>query len=135
MTISIKSCRILFWTYTNIVSKAITVKNQISVSVFTIRKPMLLLLLLGLLLFRFATRQLLALLFQLPPRLMRLEPEAGPDFMNNTLFYIDILIAILDILIFCTNHSFTISTIFTLIEIRGYMLSSLCDFLWIFLFF
>lgn len=38
------------------------------------RKPMLLLLLFGLLLLRFATRQLLALLFQLPPRLTRLEP-------------------------------------------------------------
>jgi hypothetical protein len=35
---------------------------------------MLLLLLFGLLLFRFATRQLLALLFQLPPRFTRLDP-------------------------------------------------------------
>ena len=35
---------------------------------------MLLLLLFGLLLFRFATRQLLALLFQLPPRFTRFDP-------------------------------------------------------------
>ncbi len=38
------------------------------------RKPMLLLLLFGLLLFRLATRQLLALLFQLPPRFTRFDP-------------------------------------------------------------
>lgn len=37
---------------------------------------MLLLLLFGLLLFRFATRQLLALLFQLPPRFTRFDPLA-----------------------------------------------------------
>ena len=38
------------------------------------RKPLLLLLLFGLLLLRFATRQLLALLFQLPPRFTRFDP-------------------------------------------------------------
>ena len=35
---------------------------------------MLLLLFVGLLLFRYAARQLIALLFQLPPRFTRLEP-------------------------------------------------------------
>ena len=39
------------------------------------RNPMLLLLLNGLLLLRFATRQLFALLFQLPPRFTRFEPD------------------------------------------------------------
>lgn len=39
------------------------------------RKPRLLLRLSGLLLFRFDTRQLTALLFQLPPRFTRLEPS------------------------------------------------------------
>ena len=39
------------------------------------RNPMLLLLLVGLLLLRFATRQLFALLFQLPPRFTRFEPD------------------------------------------------------------
>ena len=42
------------------------------------RKPMLLLLFVALLLFRFETVQLLALLFQLPPRFTRLEPLADP---------------------------------------------------------
>ncbi|HPE70480.1 MAG TPA: hypothetical protein PLF96_14275 [Thermotogota bacterium] len=41
------------------------------------RNPRLLLLLPGELLLRLATRQLLALLFQLPPRLTRLEPAFG----------------------------------------------------------
>jgi hypothetical protein len=40
----------------------------------TRRKPMLLLRLSGLLLLRFADRQLMALLFQLPPRNTRFEP-------------------------------------------------------------
>lgn len=45
-----------------------------------IRNPMLLLLLVGLLL-RFATRQLFALLFQLPPRFTRFEPNGRrPEF-------------------------------------------------------
>lgn len=46
----------------------------LSLSVLRMRKPMLLLLLPGLLLLRLATRQLLALLFQLPPRFKRLDP-------------------------------------------------------------
>lgn len=46
--------------------------------VLTRRKPKLLLLLSGELLLRLATRQLLALLFQLPPRFTRFEPDAGP---------------------------------------------------------
>jgi len=41
------------------------------------RRPRLLFVLLGLLLLRFADRQFCALLFQLPPRLTRLEPDAG----------------------------------------------------------
>lgn len=44
----------------------------------TTRKPTLLLRLLGELLFRLDTEQLFALLFQAPPRLTRLEPEAEP---------------------------------------------------------
>ena len=39
--------------------------------------PTLLFVLSGLVLFRFATRQLFALLFQLPPRITRFEPDAG----------------------------------------------------------
>ena len=39
------------------------------------RNPMLLFELVGLLLLRFATRQLFALLFQLPPRFTRFEPD------------------------------------------------------------
>ena len=54
----------------------------------TRRKPMLLLLLFGLLLFRFATRTLFAELFQLPPRLTRLEPDPvippGRQFLPET---------------------------------------------------
>lgn len=46
--------------------------------VLTRRKPRLLFSLPGELLLRFATRQLLALLFQLPPRFTRFEPDAGP---------------------------------------------------------
>lgn len=41
------------------------------------RKPILLFVLVALLLLRFETVQLLALLFQLPPRFTRLEPLAG----------------------------------------------------------
>ncbi len=47
--------------------------NQ-ALRVLQMRKPMLLLLLFGLSLFRFAARQLLALLFQLPPRFTRFDP-------------------------------------------------------------
>lgn len=46
----------------------------------TTRKPRLLFRLFGLLLFRLDTVQLEALLFQEPPRLTRLEPEAAPVF-------------------------------------------------------
>ena len=42
------------------------------------RNPLLLLEFVGLLLLRFATRQLFALLFQLPPRFTRFEPEVAP---------------------------------------------------------
>jgi len=42
----------------------------------------LLLRLSGLFLLRFAARVLAALLFQLPPRLTRLEPEDGPSGQN-----------------------------------------------------
>ena len=44
--------------------------------ILTQRKPILLLLLVALLLFRLETVQLLALLFQLPPRFTRLDPLA-----------------------------------------------------------
>ena len=47
----------------------------------TTRKPRLLLRLFGLLLFRLDTVQLFALLFQEPPRLTRLEPEAEPAYL------------------------------------------------------
>lgn len=50
------------------------------------RKPLLLFLLSGLLLLRLATRQFLALLFQLPPRRTRLEPSS----YGCTLQYLDI---------------------------------------------
>ena len=40
-------------------------------------RPILLFMLSGVLLFRFADRQFCALLFQLPPRLTRFEPDAG----------------------------------------------------------
>ena len=43
------------------------------------RKPLLLFRLSGLLLFRLAERQFLALLFQLPPRFTRFDPEAAPS--------------------------------------------------------
>ena len=43
----------------------------------TTRKPRLLLRLPGELLLRFATRQFVAVLFQLPPRFTRLEPDDG----------------------------------------------------------
>lgn len=43
----------------------------------TRRKPKLLFSLSGVFLLRFATRQLLALLFQLPPRFTRFEPDEG----------------------------------------------------------
>ena len=43
------------------------------------RKPLLLFRLFGLLLFRFAERQFLALLFQLPPRFTRFDPDAAPS--------------------------------------------------------
>lgn len=46
--------------------------------VLTGRKPRLLFLFVGVLLLRFAERQLFALLFQLPPRFTRLDPEDGP---------------------------------------------------------
>ncbi len=46
------------------------------------RKPKFLLRLLGLLLFRLPTEQFLALLFQLPPRLTRLEPDKAPNFFS-----------------------------------------------------
>lgn len=61
------------WTYPRYLTSSL---NEIilSISVLRMRKPMLLLLLSGLLLLRLATRQLLALLFQLPPRFTRLDP-------------------------------------------------------------
>ena len=43
------------------------------------RRPRLLLRLSGLLLFRFAARAFLALLFQEPPRFTRFEPVVSPD--------------------------------------------------------
>jgi hypothetical protein len=46
------------------------------------RRPRLLLRLSGLFLLRFDARAFLALLFQLPPRLTRLEPEDGPSGQN-----------------------------------------------------
>jgi len=46
--------------------------------VLTRRKPRLLFSLSGQLLLRLATRQLFALLFQLPPRFTRFDPDAGP---------------------------------------------------------
>jgi len=46
------------------------------------RKPLLLLLLVELLLLRLATRQLVALLFQLPPRKARLEPTIISFFLK-----------------------------------------------------
>ena len=49
------------------------------------RKPRLLFLLSGLLLFRLPTVQLFALLFQLPPRLTRLVPDAAP-YKIHTVF-------------------------------------------------
>ena len=49
-----------------------------SLTVLARRKPKLLFRLSGEFLLRFAERQFLALLFQLPPRLTRLEPEPGP---------------------------------------------------------
>lgn len=49
------------------------------------RKPRLLFLLSGLLLFRLPTVQLFALLFQLPPRLTRLEPDTAP-YKVHTVF-------------------------------------------------
>ena len=50
------------------------------------RKPRLLFLLSGLLLFRLPTVQLFALLFQLPPRLTRSVPDA-PPYKVHTVFY------------------------------------------------
>ena len=50
------------------------------------RKPRLLFLLSGLLLFRLPTVQLFALLFQLPPRATRLVPDA-PPYKVHTVFY------------------------------------------------
>ena len=48
------------------------------------RNPMLLFVLPGLLLLRFATRQLFALLFQLPPRFTRFEPDGRrPEFPHH----------------------------------------------------
>ena len=44
------------------------------------RKPLLLFVLVGVLLFRLATRQFVALLFQLPPRRTRLEPSLSQMF-------------------------------------------------------
>ena len=49
------------------------------------RKPIVSYLLSGLLLFRLPTVQLFALLFQLPPRLTRLEPDAAP-YKVHTVF-------------------------------------------------
>ena len=48
-------------------------RQMLSYGTRTNRRPMLLFLLSGLLLFRFEVRQFLALLFQLPPRFTRLE--------------------------------------------------------------
>ncbi len=47
------------------------------------RSPRLLLRLVGLLLLRFADRRLVALLFQLPPRLPRLEPDVPSSPMST----------------------------------------------------
>jgi hypothetical protein len=47
--------------------------------VLTRRKPMLLFRFDGVLLFRFAERQFDAVLFQLPPRFTRFEPEFAPS--------------------------------------------------------
>jgi hypothetical protein len=56
----------------------------------TARKPLLLLRLSGLLLLRFADRQLLALLFQLPPRFTRFEPMDGtPEIVDFRLMIAD----------------------------------------------
>ena len=46
------------------------------------RRPRLLLRLPGVFLLRFADRQFLALLFQLPPRLTRSDPDEGPKGSN-----------------------------------------------------
>lgn len=51
--------------------------------VLTIRKPMLLLRLSGVLLLRFAERTFLALLFQLPPRITRFELESGNTLITG----------------------------------------------------
>lgn len=48
----------------------------LDLKILTQRKPILLFVLVALLLLRFETVQLLALLFQLPPRFTRLEPLA-----------------------------------------------------------
>ena len=51
------------------------------------RNPLLLLLLAGSLLLRLATRQLLALLFQLPPRFTRFEPYVQNPINFAMFFY------------------------------------------------
>jgi len=55
-------------------SRPIRKQTKSSLCVLERRNPMLLFLLSGVLLLRFAVRQFLALLFQLPPRLTRFEP-------------------------------------------------------------
>ncbi len=60
----------LFWQHIVLISN-----TQCCRRVLTRRKPMLLLRLSGALLLRYAARQFLALLFQLPPRITRFEPD------------------------------------------------------------
>lgn len=55
------------------------------------RKPILLLLLSGVLLLRFVVRQFSELLFQLPPRFTRLEPYDAIPFNRKITFFLNIL--------------------------------------------